>query len=105
MTLMQALRYVLAVRTNVALIIASACGYYFHVRRADLRQRVVSGQYRVGQVVANLLLLVVGAGAVLGVLVAGPLSDALLRRGHLSARLSVATVAAAATRSCCSSPR
>jgi sugar phosphate permease len=48
-------------------------------------------------VVANLLLLVVGAGAVLGVLVAGPLSDALLRRGHLSARLTVAMVAAAAT--------
>ena len=57
----------------------------------------VSGQYRVSQVVANLLLLVVGAGAVVGVLVAGPLSDALLRRGQLSARLTVAMVAAAAT--------
>jgi predicted MFS family arabinose efflux permease len=97
MTLMQALRYVLAVRTNVALIIASACGYYFMSGVQTFGNEFVSGQYRVGQVVANLLLLVVGAGAVLGVLVAGPLSDALLRRGHLSARLSVATVAAAAT--------
>jgi len=97
MSLLQALRYVLAVRTNVALIISSACGYYFMSGVQTFGNEFVSGQYRVGQVVANLLLLVVGAGAVLGVLVAGPLSDALLRRGHLSARLSVAMVAAAAT--------
>jgi len=97
MSLLQALRYVLAVRTNVALIISSACGYYFMSGVQTFGNEFVSGQYHVGQVVANLLLLVVGAGAVLGVLVAGPLSDALLRRGHLSARLSVAMVAAAAT--------
>jgi predicted MFS family arabinose efflux permease len=97
MTLWQAVRYVLAVRTNVALIISSACGYYFMSGVQTFGNEFVSGQYRVGQVVANLLLLVVGAGAVLGVLVAGPLSDALLRRGHLSARLTVAMVAAAAT--------
>ncbi len=97
MTLMQAVRYVLAVRTNVALIISSACGYYFMSGVQTFGNEFVSGQYRVGQVVANLLLLVVGAGAVLGVLVAGPLSDALLRRGHLSARLTVAMVAAAVT--------
>jgi len=97
MSLWQALRYVLAVRTNVALIISSACGYYFMSGVQTFGNEFVSGQYRVSQVVANLLLLVVGAGAVLGVLVAGPLSDALLRRGQLSARLSVAMVAAAAT--------
>ena len=97
MSLWQALKYVLAVRTNVALIISSACGYYFMSGVQTFGNEFVSGQYRVSQVVANLLLLVVGAGAVVGVLVAGPLSDALLRRGHLSARLSVAMVAAAAT--------
>jgi predicted MFS family arabinose efflux permease len=97
MSLWQAVRYVLAVRTNVALIISSACGYYFMSGVQTFGNEFVSGQYRVSQVIANLLLLVVGAGAVVGVLVAGPLSDALLRRGHLSARLSVAMVAAAAT--------
>ena len=97
MSLWQAVRYVLAVRTNVALIISSACGYYFMSGVQTFGNEFVSGQYRVSQVVANLLLLVVGAGAVLGVLVAGPLSDALLRRGHLSARLTVAMAAAAAT--------
>jgi predicted MFS family arabinose efflux permease len=97
MTLWQAVRYVLAVRTNVALIISSACGYYFMSGVQTFGNEFVSGQYRVSQVVANLLLLVVGAGAVVGVLVAGPLSDALLRRGYLSARLTVAMAAAAAT--------
>jgi predicted MFS family arabinose efflux permease len=97
MNLWQAVRYVLAVRTNVALIISSACGYYFMSGVQTFGNEFVSGQYRVSQVVANLLLLVVGAGAVVGVLVAGPLSDALLRRGQLSARLTVAMAAAAAT--------
>jgi MFS family permease len=93
----QAVRYVLAVRTNVALIISSACGYYFLSGVQTFGVEFVSGQYNVSQVVANLLLLVVGAGAVVGVLVAGPLSDMLLRRGHVSARITTAAVAATAT--------
>jgi MFS family permease len=90
----QAVRYVLAVRTNVALIISSACGYYFLTGVQTFGTEFVGGQYHVGQVVANLLLLLVGAGAVVGVLACGPLSDALLRRGHLTARISTAAVAA-----------
>jgi MFS family permease len=90
-------RYVLAVRTNVVLIISSACGYYFLTGVQTFGTEFVSGQYRVTQVFANLLLLVIGAGAVVGVLVAGPLSDMMLRRGHLDARITVAAIAATAT--------
>ena len=89
-------RYVLAVRTNVVLIISSACGYYFLTGVQTFGTEFVSGQYRVTQVFANLLLLVVGAGAVVGVLVASP-SDMMLRRGHLDARITVAAIAATAT--------
>ncbi len=92
-----AVRYVLAVRTNVALIISSACGYYFLAGVQTFGTEFVSGQYHVGQVFANLLLLVVGGGAVVGVLVSGPLSDAMLRRGHLDARITVGAIAAIAT--------
>jgi MFS family permease len=92
-----AVRYALAVRTNVALIISSACGYYFLTGVQTFGTEFVSGQYHVTQVFANLLLLVVGGGAVIGVLVSGPLSDALLRRGHLDARIMVAAIAATAT--------
>jgi MFS family permease len=92
-----AVRYTLAVRTNVLLIISSACGYYFLTGVQTFGTEFVSGQYHVTQVFANLLLLVIGGGAVVGVLVSGPLSDALLRRGHLDARITVAAIAATAT--------
>ena len=45
---------------------------------------------------ANLLLLVLGGGAIIGVLVAGGQSDRLLRRGFLNARILVAAIAAMA---------
>jgi MFS family permease len=94
MTAFEAVRYVLAVRTNVALIISGACGYYFLAGVQTFGTEFVSGQYHIGQVAANLLLLVIGAGAVVGVLVGGPASDALLRRGHLNARVTTAAIAA-----------
>jgi MFS family permease len=96
MTFTEAVRYVLAVRTNVALIISSACGYYFLAGVQTFGTEFVGGQYHIGQVAANLLLLVVGAGAVAGVLASGPLGDTLLRRGHLNARITTAAVAATA---------
>jgi predicted MFS family arabinose efflux permease len=96
MSFPQAVRYVLAVRTNVALIISSACGYYFLAGVQTFGSEFVGGQYHVGQAVANLLLLVVGAGAVGGVLASGPISDALLHRGHINARITTAAVAATA---------
>jgi MFS family permease len=96
MTIGQAIRYVLAVRTNIALIVSSACGYYFLAGVQTFGPEFAGGQYHIGQVAANLLLLVVGAGAVAGVLASGPAGDALLRRGHLNARIVLAGVAAVA---------
>jgi MFS family permease len=93
----EAIRYVLRVRTNVALIVSGACGYYFLAGVQTFGVEFVRGQYGVGQVLANFLLLVVGAGAVIGVLAGGPLGDALLRRGRLNGRVMVAAVAATIT--------
>ena len=92
-----AVKYVLRVRTNVALIVSGACGYYFLAGVSTFGVEFVRGQYGVGQVLANLLLLVVGGGAVIGVLTGGPIGDALLHRGRLSGRVTVAAVAATAT--------
>jgi MFS family permease len=89
-----AVRFVLAIRTNVALIISSACGYYFLAGVETFGVEFVRGQYHVGAVLANLLLLVIGLGAVLGVLAGGPLGDAWLRRGRLNGRILVAAIAA-----------
>ena len=97
MGLGEAIRYVLRVRTNVALIVSGALGYYFLAGVQTFGVEFVHQQYGVGQVLANLLLLVVGAGAVIGVLSGGPLGDALLRRGRLNGRVMVAAVAATIT--------
>lgn len=94
MGFLAAVRYVLTVRTNVVLIVSGALAYYFLAGVQTFGVEFVTGQYHVDQVLANLLLIVVGAGAVVGVLVAGPLGDRLLRRGHLSGRVTVAAVAA-----------
>jgi MFS family permease len=99
MGFLDAVRYVLAVRTNVMLIISGACGYYFLAGVETFGVEFVSGKggYGVAKALANLLLIVVGAGAVVGVLIAGPLGDRLLRRGRLSGRVTVAAIAASAT--------
>jgi MFS family permease len=96
MSLLAATRYVLRVRTNVALIVSGACGYYFLAGVQTFGVEFTRQQYHVGQVLANLLMLVVGGGAVAGVLVAGPLGDRLLRRGQLNGRIHVAAFAAVA---------
>jgi MFS family permease len=92
-----AVRYVMSVRTNVALIVSGALGYYFLAGVQTFGVEFVRGQYGTGQVVANFLLLVVGAGAVVGVLAGGPLGDALLHRGRINGRVLVAAVAAVIT--------
>ena len=97
MTFGMAVRYVMSVRTNVALIVSGALGYYFLAGIQTFGVEFVRGQYGVDQVLANLLLLVVGGGAVIGVLAGGPLGDALLHRGRINGRVMVATVAAGAT--------
>ena len=94
MKIIAATRYVLAVRTNVALIVSGACAYFFLAGVQTFAPEFVSEQYRTSQVVANLLLLVLGAGAVGGILIGGPLGDLLLHRGRISGRVLVAAVAA-----------
>jgi len=97
MGLISAVRYVLAVKTNVALIISSACGYYFLAGVETFGVEFVRGHYHVNAALANLLMIAIGAGAAVGVMTAGPLSDAMLRRGRLRSRILVAAVSATVT--------
>ncbi len=94
--LLAATRYVLRVRTNVVLIVASACGYFFLAGIQTFGVEFVTRQYGIDQALGTLVLLVVGAGGVLGVLGGGALGDLLLRRGYLTGRILVAAVAATA---------
>jgi len=95
--LIAATRYVLRIRTNVVLIAASACGYYFLSGVQTFGVEFVTRQYGIDQALGTLVLLVVGGGAVVGVLAGGSLGDRLLRRGYLNGRVLVSAVAALAS--------
>jgi MFS family permease len=91
----EATRYILRVRTNVVLILASALGYYFLAGVQTFGVEFTTHQYGINQALANLLLLVVGGGAIAGVLAGGAIGDGLLRRGYLNGRIIVSAIAAA----------
>ena len=94
MNLIAATRYVLSIKTNVALIIASACGYYFLAGVQTFGVEFVTKQYGIAQVVSTLVLLVVGIAGVVGVLAGGTIGDYLLHRGYLNGRILVSAVSA-----------
>jgi MFS family permease len=93
MPLRAATRYVLRIRSNVVLIVASALGYFFLTGIRGFAVEFVKGQYGLGQVVASLLIPVLGVGALVGVLLGGRVADWWLRRGQLSSRVLVPGVA------------
>jgi predicted MFS family arabinose efflux permease len=94
MGLFAATRYILRIRTNVVLILASAGGYFFLAGVQTFGVEFVTRQYGIDQALGTLVLLVVGAGGVIGVLAGGALGDLLLRRGRLTGRILVSAVAA-----------
>src|SRR5579884_2819476 len=62
--IVSATRYVLAIRTNVILIVSSACGYFFLAGVQTFGIEFSTKHYAIASALANLLLLVVGGGAV-----------------------------------------
>ncbi len=95
MRIADATRYIFAIRTNVILIIASACGYFFLAGIQTFGVEYVEKQYRVNTLLANPVMIVIGLGAVAGVLTGGTLGDALLRKRYLNARVMSSAVPAA----------
>jgi MFS family permease len=91
----QASRYIMSIRTNVVMIIASACGYFYLTGVQTFGVEMAQQQYGVNTALANFLILVVGIGAIVGVLVGGRLGDSMLRRRFLNSRVFVAAVGSA----------
>lgn len=88
--LWRAALYVLRVRTNVILIVASMVGYFFFTGLRTFAFVYVRGEYHLSQATATALVPVVGAGALVGVLISGRFADRLMRSGHPAARITVA---------------
>jgi predicted MFS family arabinose efflux permease len=93
MPIWTAVRYVLHVRTNAVLIVASAMGFLFFAGVQTFAVLLLRSRYGLSQSAASSLLIVVGLGALVGVVFAGRLADRLLRGGIMSARVVVGAVA------------
>ena len=86
------IRYILRVRTNVVIIIASALGYFYFAGLRSFAVIFATGHYGISKPTATTLIVVIGAGAVAGVYAGGRFADRLLRRGHVRARVLVPAV-------------
>lgn len=88
-----AIRYVLSIRTNVLLIIASALAYYYVAGLQTFAVTFLRQRFDLGQGIATALLVVIGLGVIAGTLITGPLSDRTIRRGVIAGRPLVAGIA------------
>jgi MFS family permease len=85
--------YVLSVRTNVVLVVAGGFTWMFLSAVESFGEEFTKEQYHIGQLLATVVLLVVGAGAVVGATAGGQLADELVRRGWRAGRMTVAAAA------------
>jgi MFS family permease len=92
-TLMQAVWFVLRVRTNLVLVVSGACSYFFFAGVRSFGVEFATGQYRVSHAAASGLTIVVGFGAVAGVLIGGRLGDRIESRRHPAGRIIVGALA------------
>jgi MFS family permease len=89
MGLWEATRYVLRVRTNLILIVASSLGYFYLTGLETFGLVYVRHHYGLSQATGTLLLGALGLGALVGVFGGGRLADRSLRRGNVNARITV----------------
>jgi MFS family permease len=88
-----AFRYIVEVRSNFALIVGSALGYFFFGGVETFALIYLEGHYGIGQGPATLIALAVGGAAIVGAIVGGRTTDLWLKRGRLDARFLVPAVA------------
>jgi MFS family permease len=92
MPLAQAVRYIMSVPTNVHLIISSSLGYFYFAGLSTFALLFVRGHYHVGQATASLVLGLLVGGALIGTLISGRVTDEMVRRGFLEARVWVPAI-------------
>jgi MFS family permease len=90
--LVASVRYILSIPTNILMIISSSLGYFFFSGLSTFALLFVRGHYHASQATATLVLGLLVAGAMVGTLVSGRVTDTLLRRGFLEVRVWVPAV-------------
>jgi MFS family permease len=92
MGLVPAIKYLLRIPSNLLMIIGSSLGYFFFSGLQTFALKFVVSHYKVGQATAELALALLVGGALIGTLASGRITDMMLRRGNLSARVIVPAV-------------
>jgi MFS family permease len=92
MSLWQATRYVLRIRTNLILILASALGYFYFQGVETFGTVFIQSHYGLPSGVAVLVLVGIGVAALVGVVAGGQLADSLLARGRVNVRIDFGAV-------------
>ncbi len=87
MKLGSALRYIFSIPSNVAMIIGSSLGYFYFAGLQTFALLFVKGHYHASQATAELVLALLVTGAAIGTVLGGQLSDSMLERGNLAARV------------------
>jgi MFS family permease len=87
MGLVRSLRYILSIPSNLLMILGSSLGYFYFAGLQTFALLFVKGRYHASQATAELLLALLVVGAVIGTVAGGRLTDLMLRRGNLTARV------------------
>ena len=89
MGLIEAIRYSLRVPSNLMLTIGTSMGYFYYSGLSAFALLFVKGHYHSSQATSELVLAVLVVGGVVGTLISGRLTDLMLARGMLRARVVV----------------
>ncbi len=87
MSMWEATRYVVRVRTDLIVLVTRSFGDYFLAAISAFAVVFATQWYKISQSEANIAILVLGIGALLGVLLLGRFADRMLVRGHPRSRV------------------
>jgi predicted MFS family arabinose efflux permease len=90
LSMWDAARYVLRVRTDVIVLVSRSIGDFFFAAISTFAVVFATDQYHISQREGDLAILVIGIGALAGVLLVGRIADALLAHGKLNSRVWLA---------------
>jgi MFS family permease len=90
--LLRAVRYILSIPSNLMMIIGSSFGYFYFAGLTTFALLFVKGHYNASQAEAELVLALLVIASIIGTLVGGRMTDLMVRRGSLTARVWVPAV-------------